>query len=158
MKASVSLFFLCVLSLVIKQFLLLISGKSTNSSSSASCSSTFSQQALTATNAHRTTHCAPALTCDADLSKVAQAYADKLCASTASGHSYATYQGQAMGENLYQTFSSSAMTAASISGKYLHDQKTEFIAVILYSRWSSSYFMVWGNKGLHQLYSRWLRK
>ncbi|CAF1120424.1 unnamed protein product [Adineta ricciae] len=88
----------------------------TKSSSSSTSLTTFEQQALDATNTYRTSHCAPALTYDQNLKKIAQTYAQKLCDTNTFAHSGNTYQGQALGENLWQISSSSPMTTSSLNG------------------------------------------
>ncbi|UJR24307.1 hypothetical protein I4U23_027274 [Adineta vaga] len=77
---------------------------------------TFQKQALAQSNTYRTTHCAPDLTLDKDLNTIAQNYAQTLCDTNSFAHSGNTYNGQALGENLWQMSSSSPISKDSING------------------------------------------
>ena len=61
----------------------------------------FDKEALEWHNIYRKKHHAPPLTLNKDLSKIAQSYAEKLCATRSFNHSSNKYKGNELGENLY---------------------------------------------------------
>ncbi|CAF1190100.1 unnamed protein product [Adineta ricciae] len=76
----------------------------------------FQQQALAQTNVDRAAYCAPAMTLDADITAIAQTYAQKLCDTNTFVHSGNTYQGNWLGENIWDYGGSGQTNINSING------------------------------------------
>ncbi|UJR12705.1 hypothetical protein I4U23_016879 [Adineta vaga] len=93
-----------------------VTSTSTSTSSTTKGNTVFEQQALSQTNIYRATRCVAALTFDANLTAIAQAYAQTLCNSNTFAHSGNTYQGNSLGENLWTTMSSSPININTING------------------------------------------
>jgi hypothetical protein len=62
----------------------------------------FQQQALEAANGYRSLHSAPPLTLSSDLNNIAQNYAEKLAETKTFVHSGNTYDGNTLGECLWE--------------------------------------------------------
>jgi hypothetical protein len=78
----------------------------------------FEQQALQQTNIDRATNCASPLTISANVTLIAQTYAQYLCDTQTFVHSSNTYQGQTLGENLWTISSSDVIDPTTIDGKF----------------------------------------